>query len=586
VGWSRVAIASRFWSAAGGVPRRRGLAAGPLRKRTPARDTGHFRTYSAGVSVEVQADELADLRRRARFWEAQHRRAKKRADDWKAEADRLRSENRRLAKALDEAVAELDAVSAELANLKRQHFGRSTEQRKEPVEPRPATTQKSDSPEEKRNRGQQPDSKGHGRTPRPDLETREVLRLIPEKQLACPRCGRPYRIGARTEDSSEYVWETVVFHRLIKRQVGFRSCDCPEAPVTVTAPLCPKLIPKGQLSVETWVNILLDKYLLQRPLSRSLSFLALKGFPLASGTVVGGLGRITPVLDPLYAAILERNRSATHWFMDETRWMVFEEIEGKSGYRWWLWVSVSHDTCAFILDSTRSATVPAGHLKGDGETFPTGVLNCDRYSAYKWLATASGNRILLAYCWAHARRDFDKVEKGHPRLAAWAAEWLGLIGELYAANDRRLGHWIPPAASGPAPQSEAFRRADDLLRARIDAMAERRDAELTELAESCGSGALPEAKRKPLESLVRHWDGLTLFVDRPEIPMDNNTAERALRDNAVGRKTYYGSGSVWAGSLTAKSMTVFKTLLMNGINPERWLFAYLTACAANGGKAP
>ena len=44
-----------------------------------------------------------------------------------------------------------------------------------------------------------------------------------------------------------------------------------------------------------------------------------------------------------------------------------------------------------------------------------------------------------------------------------------------------------------------------------------------------------------------HWQGLTLFVEDPDLPMDNNQAERALRGPVVGRKNYYGSGAQWSG---------------------------------------
>ena len=45
------------------------------------------------------------------------------------------------------------------------------------------------------------------------------------------------------------------------------------------------------------------------------------------------------------------------------------------------------------------------------------------------------------------------------------------------------------------------------------------------------------------ESMKNHWKGLTLFVDHPEIPMDNNLAERELRGPVVGRKNFYGNHS-------------------------------------------
>ena len=64
--------------------------------------------------------------------------------------------------------------------------------------------------------------------------------------------------------------------------------------------------------------------------------------------------------------------------------------------------------------------------------------------------------------------------------------------------------------------------------------------------------ALPDLRlpqSKVLKSLDKHWSGLTVFVDHQEVPLDNNTAERAQRGPVVGRKNYYGSGSLWSGRL-------------------------------------
>ena len=77
-----------------------------------------------------------------------------------------------------------------------------------------------------------------------------------------------------------------------------------------------------------------------------------------------------------------------------------------------------------------------------------------------------------------------------------------------------------------------------------------------------GSADLHPARRKVLESLGNHWTGLTVFVEHPEVPMDNNTAERSERGPVVGRKNYYGSGSVWSGRLAAMMFSLFQTLCL------------------------
>src|SRR5262249_60736999 len=93
-------------------------------------------------------------------------------------------------------------------------------------------------------------------------------------------------------------------------------------------------------------------------------------------------------------------------------------------------------------------------------------------------------------------------------------------------------------------EAAAFAAADQELRAAVAAMAQ---AAATEQAQP----DLAPACRKVLESLTLHWEGLAVFVEHPEVPMDNNAAERAERGPVVGRKTYYGSGAVWAGQLAA-----------------------------------
>ena len=118
-----------------------------------------------------------------------------------------------------------------------------------------------------------------------------------------------------------------------------------------------------------------------------------------------------------------------------------------------------------------------------------------------------------------------------------------------AANQLRLA----------SDQPLEWARADRKLRVAVEKMREQCEAQrqLPSLAPPC---------RKVLKSLARHWPGLTVFVDQPEVAMDNNAAERALRNPVVGRKNY-GSGSRWSAQLAASLFSIFATLRLNGLNP-------------------
>ncbi len=59
-----------------------------------------------------------------------------------------------------------------------------------------------------------------------------------------------------------------------------------------------------------------------------------------------------------------------------------------------------------------------------------------------------------------------------------------------------------------------------------------------------------------------------------------------MRGPALGRKNYYGSGSIWSAELTSSLFSIFQTLLKWNINPRIWLLEYLSACAQAGGVPP
>ena len=98
--------------------------------------------------------------------------------------------------------------------------------------------------------------------------------------------------------------------------------------------------------------------------------------------------------------------------------------------------------------------------------------------------------------------------------------------------------------------------------------------------------AVHDVAYKALDSMASHWEGLSIFVDNSAIPMDNNRAERGIRNPVVGRKNYYGSGSVWSGMLSVMLFSLFQTLEMNHIDPHVFLLAYFDACAQNRGHPP
>jgi transposase len=513
------------------------------------------------VEDSAKHHELIGLRNQAHFWRTQHARAVRREAALKQKVAELEVLVRAQEKTIQEQAAHIEALTAKVIWLQGQVFGRKSEQSQS--EDRPGEEGcGSPSTESGRPRGQQVGAPGHGRRNHAELSVEVIEHGLPEASRRCSRCGRPYE-KAGTVDSEEVHWEVRLVRRIHRRQRYAPTCWCEGIPRQLTAPVPPKLIPKGMFSIGFWVQLLLEKYLHQRPLYRILQALCIEGLRRPSqGTITGGLERIGELVQPLYALLLERSRGATHWHMDETRWLVFEEREGKKGYRYWLWVVVTQDTCVYILDPSRSASVPRDHLGPAAQ----GIISADRYSAYK----ALGERLAIAYCWTHVRRDYIRLRDQYKKLSAWAQAWVDRIDHIYRINNDRL------AVRSNSPR---FELQDRRLRKALADMAEVRDQQLAD-------EALPMRPRKALQSLREHWPGLLIFVDHPEVPMDNNESERRLRLPVVGRKNYYGSGALWSGTLSALLFSIFQTLLINQINPKPFLLAYFEACAHHGGRVP
>jgi hypothetical protein len=261
------------------------------------------------------------------------------------------------------------------------------------------------------------------------------------------------------------------------------------------------------------------------------------------------------------------------------RWQVFAAVEGKDSHRWWCWVFAGPDTTVFTIAPSRSLKVLTTQLGVEHdpdtgalpESLPGGrrlLLSSDFYTVYQSLGRLDGVDNL--WCWSHIRRYFVRAGDAHPDLQAWTQAWLERIGGLYRA------HSALAAAPTGSLRAQAAAQFDTALQT-IDT--ERH-------AQAANAHLMHPAAVKVLATLDREWDGLARHREFPELPLDNNAAERALRGPVVGRKNFYGSGSTASAELASRVWTITATTERAGLNPLAYLGAYLHACAEAGGKPP
>ena len=375
-------------------------------------------------------------------------------------------------------------------------------------------SERQETPRSERKRGQQRGAPGHGRTQRPTLEEKEERREPPEDARVCSCCGLPY--VANGEHSSSVIEIAVKAHiRRIVRPRYRRGCDCTSSPLEVTAPPPARLFPRTPYGTSVWARILYERFACFRPLRQVAAWMTDQGLAIAPGTIADSVRRFLPLFAPLAEAILAHQNKMAVRHGDETGWRIQALSETGRSRRAWLWISVGKDAVYYHIDPSRSAEAA---MKLFGSVKGTVFLVCDRYVAYTRMARELDGKVILCWCWIHQRRDFIECAAGQAKLRQWCEGWIERFASVCRLNKERLKHYDPALER----QTPAFDAAQDELKKAVDELFAQAEAELAGLPAKARQG-------KALRSLLKHREGLSVFVDNPQVPMDNNVAERELR---------------------------------------------------------
>lgn len=296
---------------------------------TPVRDQSAT-PFSQQTVVLTKQDYIA-LKWEANYWRAQHEQSLKREAALKAQ---------------------VEALEAQIRDLTQRLYGKKSEKSAGSEAPGKSTVAPA------RKRGQQPGSPGHGRSDRCALPVVVEVHDLSEAAKHCPQCGEALTPFPGVEACDVIEVQVQAHIRRIQRPRYQTTCGCAQLPGIVTAPPAPRVIPKSPLGVSVWTRVLLDKYLYSRPTYRLCQELEHHGLHLSQGTLTDGLQRLQGLFEPLMPVLYERQMTEKLFHGDETRWEVFEEIEGKTGHRWYLWVMQSVCVVYYRMAPGRGADVP------------------------------------------------------------------------------------------------------------------------------------------------------------------------------------------------------------------------------------
>ena len=447
-----------------------------------------------------------------------------------AEVRRLRQENEQLRHRLDQAL--------------RLHFG----QRSERSRPRRARVPRD--PHERDESGSRP---GHGRQSLPEHLPRErVVYDLAEADKPCPCCGGPrVCIGEQVSEQLDYRPASFFVVQHARKAYACRSCDGPsERRFTTAGPAVLGPIPKGLPGPGLLAHLLTCKYADHLPLHRQVGIVARSGVRLSRSTLCDWMASAATLLGPLVALMRARLLLSRVIHSDDTSVPFLERGRDKAreGHLWVYIGDRDHPYLVFDFTDHYRRDGPEQFLKGY-----TGYLQADALAQYEGLFRAGG--VVHVACNAHARRRFVEAQASAP---AEAEEALKYIRKLYKVERDLVGLFASDDDAGRQQHRSAQ-------------TATVRDEFHTWLVEQ-QAGALPKS---PLGEAVGYalsnWAALMRYTEQGYLAIDNNLAERALRQVVVGRANWQFCGSAEGGRTAAALYSVVGTCKHLGIDP----FAYL-----------
>jgi transposase len=398
--------------------------------------------------------------------------------------------------------------------------------------------------------GRTPSRKARGkRTALPSgLPRVDVVHDVPESERTCPCGSAMVVIGEDVSEQLDIVPMQVRVLRHVRKRYG-----CPgSAHAPLTAPLPQQPLPKSNASVNFLALLLVAKFLDGLPLARFEHVLARHGAVVPRQTLARWVIGAAGVLQPLHNLLRDVLLDGALIHMDETVVQVLKEPGKTPTSNSYMWVQTGGPPTSPVVlydyDPGRSAQVPSRLLEGF-----RGYLMTDGYEAYN--AVARTEYVEHLVCWAHVRRRFVEAARVQPKgKRGKADEAIDLIGKLYGIERT----W----RDGDDAQRWQTRQQHSVplltkLRAWLDAT----------LPSVPGKNKLGEA----LSYMHKYWPKLVRYVERGDLPIDNNRCENAIRPFVVGRKGWLFADTPAGAHASAVIFSLMQTAKVNGVEPYEWL---------------
>ena len=398
----------------------------------------------------------------------------------------------------------------------------------------------------------------------PHLERRQTV-LEPELDTT-----NMVRIGEEVTEILEYEAAKLWVNRIIRPKYAPKEGkNHPDGCTIHIAPLPVRPIDRCLAGITLLAIICIEKYIDHLPLYRQqLRYLRL-GMSLPRATLCGWVAQTATALEILYDKLVSLVLESHYIQADETTIRVQADKKPKNkgstissptskprrgkthqGY-YWAFHDVSRRLVFFRYDKSREQQVPYGLLKDF-----CGILQSDAYTGYDGLDKAYP--IRQVYCWAHARRHFEKALGNDKERATYVLKQLQV---LYAVERQATEQQLDVTHRQLLRQQKALPIVTELF----DWMDQHID------------WVLPQSPiGKALSYALRRKKQLMYYLQDGQVEIDNNLIENAIRPIALGRKNYLFCGSHAAAQRAAIFYSLFACCRQHQVDPYSWLVDVLT----------